>query len=1736
MMPQSIVSSTTSLPTYQAQQRQGRQRATSQAGNYTGPVPTTSPVATTTTSLSAFIGDGSNNNTYDRRRTTSKGEHQGHEQSRNTAGVVDAASGGDGSQGLRHNNNFHYNSKGRQQSIAEAVLARKGSSPITSSRDDAGNQTYYTGFSTDGEADRANEDDDFDSSFDGDLLDVSTNGYKSRNSERDRIAVEDRRQRQQPMGMISEDYTSAAPGGDGHSSSSFSQRAKKLASSPPTSRSGLGNSQSRQLQSQFQFQFQSQSLGFSPSTNIGSIDNGVAAAKPSRGQANSSDRPHQQRPGHGYNQSVSHSANYSQSRNQQQKAHPRSASSAGFYRAGSGGRPPSRTSPPSAPPRVSSLLPPPRSGGANATTFAIDSAIQSGFIGPPGSSAGTTRAAAGPNTHAHTTPFDLPSTLQSLSRPATTSTPTPIRSAPHHQNHLDHAYAHPLQPTPQQHQHPRSRFAPSNSKPGSNYTAASSSAAQQSQSQSQLASVNAVVKDPPTHDQFATSFLDPLNSPPTPFDAAAASTPATGLDLGPRRPRSRASSIGSASDGFRNLNRWSSSTASSRLSAWDYHHYQQQQAQQQKLDGALAHRRMSVDSIGLLSQHSHPDSIAEPQSAIYSSPRNKLSKRRPSLGTATSSTTLRESSPPPPAPPPNLPPIISLSPLDTNPEALSRRGYGEASVGAMGRGSPSVTTPNSIFANRTPNGEEANSYFWDDLSNPVRTASPAMRTATLLPPAPVTRYGDRDGQSERKGHSRDRSTNKGSGDSTRAKERSNKPSQKAMLSKALSKANTAVQLDNNQNYTAARDSYVEACELLQHVLARTGGDEDRKKLEAIRRTYTSRIEELDGLVPASVGDKALPARPDSLDYHDVQIDLAGGDSQSDAATITKSQRDESPNSQVSSNPPRRPSEGITYSDYSRHSGRERSTSRPSFSKSPMRRNFEGSQLTIPHQKSGDGFMPAPLSPRRPISPAKAHSPESVVRQDFSVSSERLAAPSEFRSHRRNLSHESASWLDPIDESGGSTASSIHSRSSSRIIMRHIRQISGDTEAEFDAALDAAVEAAYDEGYEPMDSDMTYGRVNENDDDRIAHTMRKVELAKERVRETERETAIELARERERQRQLSVGGDSQTYGGDFFDANDSDEEERILEEMTRGYVMEDFALGKQSRYQSSVPRESDSSGLTSRTWHSSGGSNPPTTATTLSMVSEKTSSNSFHRKTSLPSMPPPTDALPQPPTRPPSTSGVRNRRLSGQNAKQLKIETSRLGPPPSMPPPPIMTASAVQTKPTGGYIAQQRQALSATTTRPGPFSMRAPSSPVRGISPADIGGPTSPADSRAADFDPEMLPGSPSSPRGGIRENFSSTSLRSLKHGQLTTPHTDDTDPSPNTPLTQSISNISLSRQPTMPALPTPIDTTFGEKWGGVGGLQLFDDFHSPVAHSPLSSYHQLPQDPDVPLPLEPCPSDAMFRPFWLMRALYQTLAHPRGGYVSNRLFVPRDAWKVKGVKLRNLEDKISQCDLLTAALLKLARVDSNDADAVLIEMQSFENILEVVQGTLVRRLGGEVGTQGITEKAVEPVPSVPRNNSVSGKGGAFSWRRLRSKGSAVNLANTYGVKTNSGGSTTNSFGNIAEKEVTSPGGSMPSLPMVAHPSSKPAKRDVASVKFDGPYANYMGSLARLFDAAQTVDQIARQVDDPGLRHADKTQVGLELCTRHAAEFFGFYVCRFVLTDLGMLLDKFVKRGSEWVLT
>lgn len=70
----------------------------------------------------------------------------------------------------------------------------------------------------------------------------------------------------------------------------------------------------------------------------------------------------------------------------------------------------------------------------------------------------------------------------------------------------------------------------------------------------------------------------------------------------------------------------------------------------------------------------------------------------------------------------------------------------------------------------------------------------------------------------------------------RSGSRNRSQSQKAMLGFALEKAHTAVTLDNAGNLEGAMEAYRDACALLSQVMNRTGGDNDRSKLQAIVST------------------------------------------------------------------------------------------------------------------------------------------------------------------------------------------------------------------------------------------------------------------------------------------------------------------------------------------------------------------------------------------------------------------------------------------------------------------------------------------------------------------------------------------------------------------------------------------------------------------------------------------------------------------------------------------------------------------------------------------------------------------------------------------------------------------------------------------------------------------------------------------------------------------------------------
>ncbi|KAF2457591.1 hypothetical protein BDY21DRAFT_363857 [Lineolata rhizophorae] len=1349
--------------------------------------------------------------------------------------------------------------------------------------------------------------------------------------------------------------------------------------------------------------------------------------------------------------------------------------------------------------------------------------------------------------------------------------------------------------------------------------------------------------------------------------------------------------------------------------------------------------------------------------------------------------------------------------------------------------------------------------------------------------------------------------NRGGGNARERRERD----KKTMLSRALAKANTAVLLDNAQNFEGATEAYADACRLLQQVMLRSTGEDDKRKLESIRTTYSNRIAELQQLMvelQRSVGSgdggaggkagKSLPARPMSNDSSvesdehsrfNLNLFSAGGTGEGEGGGEEQQQR-HSQTEHVNAHG-NRSSTDDEHGDGEEYVAQTATVARivpaapspagsgptPPVKEPPVPKNrpppipihhsqrdsvitstireIEGERqagngtaapitgqnfLPIPRESGRNSvehpverrsdlespmdrsYMPAPLSPRRPSSPMtypdvqpqhQQQHHQHQYQQDNTMYERQMAREHQQQQHYPphnaqfgRYSDESMSWLDTIEESGGSScSSSVHSLHGVSMRRKHLRSASGATEAEFDAALDAAVEAAYDEGFEPYEDDE--GDADDDDDgnesrlplqqpDPVAVSRRNVELAKEKVREAEREEAVREAKMRERERLLrsrKEGSlphvrDSVGVMADLMD-DEADEEERMLDEMTKEYLLDGFDFELQSK-SALPPRESGSSGFSGSTW--SGGSmssSRNTAGTSLTTVAEAgvaigggpgagTGAGSKHAHSSsshshmtsngsvppMPSQPsplppvseaqttpkppqqpiqqqqqpqqqqqqeqqpqepaiPPTPPPPPPPqhqsppagaavphpppqqnnstTTTPRPVSVQNRRMSGQNMKQLKIETSVVNslaagaqakapytqqptiaePPDSADthPLPPLPKSATGTSPAASTPAGGSSTSAAGT---GPVLLdsvfRGPGQSVPRLNttlqPSAAGTPSGLSPAYTASATTTVSPATPAlahsatsteapaSPGGSrvpgtkapIRKNKSSLSL---KNRALSISSPDGSEGSAaGTPTSTTFANFPPhsagpvpGRKGTGPSLaPTPSVPTFNPGDGPLpsGGMHLFSsDIHSPhsphgggaagvsnaapggavpgaggapavgsVADTLAEATVATPDGGNAPIPLEPCPDAYLLRPFWLMRALYQTIAHPRGGYLSNKLFVPRDVWGVKGVKIRNVEEKVAQCDLLTAALQKLAAVDTLDADAVLDEMQALEGVLDMVQATLSKKLGSEVGVAGVaqffkdapqpggagggggsmwsaTSGQDSPAGEYPPDLGAAGFGGQAqpqqqqqqqatqnlpksatqnkyfaSWRKLRGKNSGVGLAATFSGAGSGAGGTTSAASSTTNVGTHSSGGSngggnggsgtgsgtggvlggangelprdaltLATLPMTRDPKVRLPKREVEKVECVGVNANYMGALARLFDSVQVLDQIARQVEDPGLKHSSQTHVGLELSTRHAAEFFAFYICRFVLTDVAAMLDKFIKRGSEWVL-
>lgn len=680
-------------------------------------------------------------------------------------------------------------------------------------------------------------------------------------------------------------------------------------------------------------------------------------------------------------------------------------------------------------------------------------------------------------------------------------------------------------------------------------------------------------------------------------------------------------------------------------------------------------------------------------------------------------------------------------------------------------------------------------------------------------------------------------------------------------------------------------------------------------------------------------------------------------------------------------------------------------------------------------------------------------------------------------HSRLLSNDSMSWVEKIDELESSTALPARREVSAlRVGGKFAHSLSSETEAEFDAALDAAVKAAYNDGFMPIDY---------NDNDAIGNLKRRVELAKSKARPmgaTSGKSAHNLEHTHlEPFHSPSCGTEEEN------DVNELEEEEEIFDEI-RDYAMDEFEFGIQSK--STLPRESDSSGFSGRTWNSSIGSNPTTAGTILSTVSEDFLSDglpspSSNNPADTPTSPQPSQTILEPSQSYFESSSIfKPRRLSGHSFNAQLIPENNTSAITNQFESQIIesqarscnNASALQSKATGLNHAQQVTNNSAGLSPKSRLPIQPSSShPDPNASDLITCLPTIPPPNSSTNPENSFyrpLSPSPAISRSTLRKKISSSSLRNFKSRNNTISIVDDgSDTTPSTPssLHHNIRNEGNQIHHLTPGLTTLNTTASRDKQNGMHTGNVVPHSHEITGNESPGPSSFLESGP--PMSLEPCPTEYLLRPFWLMRALYQTLTHPKGGYISSKLFIPSDVWRVKGVKIKNVEEKIINCETITAALAKLARIDKVDADAVLEEMQALEIVLEQAQASLTKKLGSEVGVQNFS------IPGGPKDNSNdcdnestggthksgnSSTKSSFSWRRLRSKNSGVGLSHTYSTK--------------STQENVKESFTIASLPMTSSssPRTRFIRNDVSQLQFSGPNSNYMSALARLFDAAQIV--------------------------------------------------------------
>ena len=239
--------------------------------------------------------------------------------------------------------------------------------------------------------------------------------------------------------------------------------------------------------------------------------------------------------------------------------------------------------------------------------------------------------------------------------------------------------------------------------------------------------------------------------------------------------------------------------------------------------------------------------------------------------------------------------------------------------------------------------------------------------------------------------------------------------------------------------------------------------------------------------------------------------------------------------------------------------------------------------------------------------------------------------------------------------------------------------------------------------------------------------------------------------------------------------------------------------------------------------------------------------------------------------------------------------------------------------------------------------------------------------------------------------------------------------------------------------------------------------------------------PSVPISMDP-PNDLAHRPFWLMTHLYQTMTV--GDYLTPGLFVPKAVWFQSGAKLLGIQAKIAFCQNLSNLLQELSVVDRSNTKLLLETLDEFIERSDREKSILMKQLPHMHGSHG--------GPGLMADKKVSNSAELYSNTTTSSTGKYLS-GKLFG------------FGKSLYKSVSD---------MVA-----------SQKKEETEDSQYVPWVASILLQCQFLDKWLTEYEKCGPKAVvDRIE--------KIAYFFYFAVCQFVMHDLAILLERYMRKSRE----